>query len=136
VTPLGLAQHAVYRLLYNQANGAFGKSRALRCPHYLVEGGHCGIWKHRESVCATWFCKHECGAAGYRFWQATKQLLRAAEEELSAWCVFQLDVGTEVLRLLFPSVPQGNQGPLDRYLLDEGTVDPSYSTTLWGTWAG
>jgi hypothetical protein len=70
VTPLGFGRDAVYTLLYQQgANAAFGRSRALRCPHYIEEGGRCGVWKHRESTCATWFCKHVRGAVGMQFWQ-------------------------------------------------------------------
>lgn len=138
VTPLGFGQDAVYRLLSNEANGTlFGRSRALRCPHYIEEGGRCGIWKHRESWCATWFCKHERGAAGQRFWMAIKQVLNTVEEGLATWCVYQLDVGTDALKLLFPSTHQGNRAlALERYLLDDGTADPALYRAIWGKWAG
>lgn len=136
VTPLGFGQDAMYWLIYNQGQAAFGKCRALRCPHYVEESGRCGVWKYRESVCATWFCKHERGAVGYRFWQAIKQLLHAVEEGLAAWCVYQLDVDTEALSLLFPSTQQGSRAPLDHHLLDDGSVDPKYYKAIWGKWAG
>lgn len=92
---LGLEQPPTFRLLYeNTAAKSFGRSRSLRCPHYLeAEGGRCGIWKHRASVCATWFCKHARGATGMRFWQAVHQLLSSIEGALSRWCVLELDVG-------------------------------------------
>ena len=97
VTPFGFGQDALYQQLYNaamykQAHGTFsGRSRPLRCPHYVEEGGRCGIWKHRNARCATWFCKHERGATGSRFWMAIKELLGAVEEGLATWCVSQLD---------------------------------------------
>lgn len=138
VTPLGFGQDAVYHLLSEQGNGTlFGKSRALRCPHYLEDGGRCGIWKHRHSWCATWFCKHDRGAAGARFWAATKQLLDVVEEGLASWCVSQLDVGTDALKLLFPSAQQDTRAlPLERHLLDEGSADPALYNAIWGKWAG
>jgi len=69
----------------------FGRAPDLRCPHYLDEqGGLCGIWRHRNGVCATWFCKHDRGAAGQRFWQAVEALLALVERELSHWCACQL----------------------------------------------
>lgn len=69
VTPLGLDRTPFYDLLYQHADTAFGRSHTLRCPHYIEEGGLCGIWQHRNSVCATWFCKHVRGAMGFRFWK-------------------------------------------------------------------
>lgn len=69
----------------------FGRDPDLRCPHYIDEqGGLCGIWRHRNGVCATWFCKHDRGAAGQRFWQAVEALLAHVERELSHWCACQL----------------------------------------------
>jgi hypothetical protein len=136
VTPLGLIRDPVHVLLYRQGKEAtFGQSRALRCPHYLEESGHCGVWRHRESTCATWFCKYVRGAVGLRFWQAVLQLLRAVEESLAQWCVDELDVGTEALQLLFPSPRQRDANPsLDAHQVD-GTVDPKRYQAIWGKWA-
>ncbi len=136
VTPLGLTSDPVHALLYRQGREAtFGKSRTLRCPHYLEESGHCGVWKHRESTCATWFCKHVRGAVGMRFWHAVQQLLRAVEESLAQWCVSELDVGIQALRLLFPTLQQRDANrTLDADQLD-GTVDPKRYQATWGNWA-
>jgi hypothetical protein len=60
VNPLGLGPTRAHNLIYEDGGHAvFGKSRALLCPHYL--DGMCGVWKHRESTCATWFCKYVRG---------------------------------------------------------------------------
>ncbi len=56
VTPLGLGQPPIYALLYQHSGAAFGQSRTMRCPHYVEEKwGICSIWRHRNSVCVTYF---------------------------------------------------------------------------------
>jgi hypothetical protein len=70
VTPLGLAPPPVHSLLYRSSADAFGRRRALRCPHYIEECGRCGIWRNRNAICSTWFCKHVRGEVGYAFWRA------------------------------------------------------------------
>ena len=92
-TPHGLYVGEDERRRYQAIVAAetFGRDPGLRCPHYLVEsGGQCGIWRHRNGVCATWFCKHERGATSQRFWQALEALLTLVERELSHWCACQL----------------------------------------------
>ncbi|MGH7388842.1 MAG: hypothetical protein ACREM3_05220 [Candidatus Rokuibacteriota bacterium] len=138
VTPLGLGQPPTFTLLYqNTAASSFGRSPSLRCPHYLHEqGGRCGVWKHRASVCATWFCKHVRGATGIRFWQSVQQLLAGVEGALARWCVLELDVGPEALRRLFP--PHRAPGPADTSepcALDD-LVDRDLSRAVWGRWHG
>jgi hypothetical protein len=141
VTPLGVGRPPTYRLLYQHTAGAmaFGRNRALRCPHYLEdEGGRCGIWRHRKSTCATWFCKYARGAVGLGFWRAMNQLLGTVEESLARWCVVELDVGDEALRQLFP--PSGGDptlfaAPAMGRSLD-GVVDRDLGRRLWGRWTG
>jgi hypothetical protein len=139
VSPLGLQAPVVHRLLY-RAGGehAFGRARTLRCPHYLAEaGGTCGIWRHRNSVCSTWFCKHSRGNIGQRFWQALDQLLAAVEREVARWCLLRLDVEAAVLARLLPrgtdrDVPSP---PPDGAAID-GRVDDASHRALWGRWHG
>lgn len=92
-TPHGLDVSEDERRRYQEVVAAesFGRAEGLRCPHYLADaGGLCGIWRHRNGVCATWFCKHDRGVAGQRFWQALEALLTLVERELSHWCACQL----------------------------------------------
>jgi len=92
-TPHGLDVSEDERTRYQAIVAAetFGRAPGLRCPHYLEqEGGLCGIWRHRNGVCATWFCKHDRGVAGQQFWQAVEALLALVERELSHWCACQL----------------------------------------------
>jgi hypothetical protein len=131
VTPLGLGQPPSFALLYeNTAVNSFGRSRSLRCPHYLEPGGRCGVWKHRASVCATWYCKHVRGATGRKFWQALHRLLSEVERTLAPWCVLQLDPGPDALERLFP--PRRLNAAGDDTLDD--LQDPSVHRALWGRW--
>src|SRR5215471_13536873 len=126
VTPLGLQQSRIFEVLYHNGKEAFGHASALRCPHYLEEGGgRCGVWRHRNSICATWFCKHERGALGLSFWHRMRNLLLAIERSLSIWCVLEAGLEVAALRSLFP--PDNRPGR--RSLLDasdiDGTPDPA-----------
>ncbi|HET6763191.1 MAG TPA: hypothetical protein VFH27_05955, partial [Longimicrobiaceae bacterium] len=78
VTPLGLRMSSTYEMLYRSKLDTFGRNAAFRCPHYVDEaGGLCGIWRHRNSTCATYFCKLQRGAVGSEFWTRLRQLLGA-----------------------------------------------------------
>lgn len=138
VTPVGLATPPVHSLLYQQSRPlAFGRSRRLRCPHYQEEtGGRCGIWRHRNGTCATWFCKHVRGAVGLRFWQALDQLLTITERGLGRWCALGLHLDAETLHRLFPpGTDRVATEPLDGSQIDEVVDDVRYRR-LWGNWAG
>ena len=136
VTPLGLEQSRTFQLLYEHSSEAFGRNRTLKCPHYLEETGCCGVWRHRESTCCTWFCKHERGAASQEFWRVfVDRLLVSVEYELARWCVLKLDVEKEVLRQLFAPDLGGAGGPLDGKELD-GKKDSAEHRRIWGKWLG
>jgi hypothetical protein len=124
-TPLGVSASAEYWALYRHAtdNAGFGQTRGLRCPYFFEdEGGKCGIWRHRNSRCATWFCKYVRGSIGVIFWKYMDQLLSESERLLSQWCILQLDIGPKALELLFPPPPS------------EPTAD--HPEKFWGKWRG
>jgi hypothetical protein len=133
VSPLGVHGRASYWLLYENNNAAFGRAPSLRCPFYLEEGGHCGMWKHRDSTCSTWFCKHDRGAVGLRFWRALHDLLMDLEYAVVRHCALELDVGDEALAVLFP-LP-GLQRVLPGEDL-EGVVEVPAYRARWGRWHG
>jgi hypothetical protein len=133
VTPLGLFQPPVFKLIYNNIDGAFGRSPTLRCPHYVEEAGRCGIWRNRGSTCATWFCKHVRGALAMKFWRGSLEpLLRTIEKDLGQWCVLQLGLAGEVLHQLF------NETQADSLTKEhlENRRDPELQRRLWGEWFG
>jgi hypothetical protein len=137
VTPLGLDAPATHAALYGlRGPHAFGRARSLRCPHYLPDIGGCGIWRHRNGVCATWFCKHERGGTALRFWQMLDQLFSALEREMARWCVVEIGLDDRVLAELFPPGADRRHGTsLDADAMD-GRVDEVAYRAMWGTWSG
>src|SRR5262245_22834480 len=137
VTPLGLIRSAKYNLLYNQGRGAFGQAKSMECPHHLPDG-RCGVWRHRESTCATWFCKHERGAVGMRFWGRLHDLLATVERKLAVWCLLEQGIDTSLLERIFAgrrmSAAENASGLGPRDL--DGESDPAAHRAWWGAWAG
>jgi len=135
VTPLGLGPPPALSMLHRNSMNTHGVSEVLRCPHYVMEGGTCGIWRHRNALCTTWWCKHERGAVGREFWMALNELLTAVEQALARWCLLELDfaVGRLSADLLRSGVVEiGTLGPHDL----AGRGDPSVLGMQWGEWAG
>ncbi|HSE42588.1 MAG TPA: hypothetical protein VLH08_17605 [Acidobacteriota bacterium] len=125
VTPLGVSPRSEYWAMYRHAtdNSAFGQTPGLLCPYFLPgEGGKCGIWRHRNSRCATWFCKYVRGSVGVIFWKYMDQLLSEIERRLSEWCILQLDIGLDALELLFPPPPSERVS--------------GHPEIFWGNWRG
>lgn len=92
ITPLGVDPPPSYEQRYSPNMPGFGKQLEMRCPYYLNEaGGLCGIWKYRNSKCATWFCRYVKGQVGFEFWTSVDQLLSVIQKGLSRWCMRSLD---------------------------------------------
>lgn len=132
VDPLGLDRPPAYELLFRSTVNAIGNSHALRCPHFVVADGTCGIWHARDSMCSTWFCQHERGAVGMRFWQALRGLLAAIEEELARAVALELGVDPALLARRLPAregLPQGGQptGPEVDGVVADATWDALWS---------
>jgi hypothetical protein len=137
ITPVGLKQPPVYALLYKRSSDAFGRNRTLRCPHYLEDGNLCGIWRNRESTCATWFCKHLRGHVGYTFWRdSLHPLLKAVEQDLAHWCVLQLGCGTDALRDLVDSGAWTSGAEAITSDALDNRVDQKAYARIWGKWRG
>jgi hypothetical protein len=133
VTPLGLFRPPSYEALWKSAApGAQGRVLALRCPHFVEETGLCGIWRNRNHACATWFCKHSRGAAGYAMKLAVRDLLQAIEVGLARWCALELGIDARVLRSL---IARGEKRAetFDGRALDDVVEDHA---AVWGAWAG
>jgi Fe-S-cluster containining protein len=88
ITPQWISAPRKRSILFKAArNNSFGRSLVLRCPYYQENGGLCTIWKHRESVCSTFFCKHSAGSDGHKFWTDLNTFLRHVETRLSQHAV-------------------------------------------------
>jgi hypothetical protein len=134
VTPLGVGVPPLYSAMYARAAPAsgFGHARALRCPHHL-DDGRCGIWLHRNAICATWYCKHVRGTTSVRFWRdGIEGLLRAVEESLARHCLAELGLATDAVLAILPK--RKHAGSRDETPADR--VEPATYGRVWGTWAG
>jgi hypothetical protein len=139
VTPLALHRTPFYSMLYRSSPGSFGHARAMRCPHYLEDGGRCGVWRHRESTCATWYCKYERGFRGRKFWQRLHDTLAVAEDALRTHCLMQLGFEMSALSDLFPprAVTRVVSSNLKLTAGDvDGAVDAAMYDSAWGAWRG
>jgi hypothetical protein len=138
VTPLGLGPTPSHAALYDEkGDRTFGQNRALICPHFVSEGGgRCAIWRSRNGVCATWFCKHVRGAVGKHFWQALERLLTAVETELGRWCVLELGIDADALHALFRNTTDRSSVDTRKAGERNDTVDEGVYRRQWGPWAG
>jgi len=137
VTPGGIAPLPVQAQLYRLGGAhAFGRNSTLRCPHYLeVDGGRCGIWRYRNAICATWFCKHVRGPVGARFWQVLERLLTTVELQLARWCIGKLELDQDAVARVFASDNREGTAVFDGTQLD-GTIDDASYRAIWGRWCG
>ena len=130
VTAIAMLPTARYQLLYAAGRGnGFGRATDLKCPYYSTDGGGmCTVWRYRESVCSTWFCKYENGKPGFDFWGSMKKYLSHAEASL----------GVLAARAIDPSLPHPRNDP-NRLTLEELQDEPPTAelyASYWGSWVG
>ncbi|MBI2377690.1 MAG: hypothetical protein HYV07_27055 [Deltaproteobacteria bacterium] len=121
VSPLGLERTLGFSLKYRHTVDAFGRKGSLRCPHHL-DDGRCGIWRHRESTCSTWFCKPAKGTRSLALWRAVQSFFGVIERQLAFWCVRRVGLANESVTEAF----LGGNHPL-------WTRTSTYSTHLFGS---
>ncbi len=116
--PLGLAVAPWYQALYSVSSAhEFGTSERLLCPFYTSSnGGTCAIWRSRNSVCSTYFCKLTRGARSQDFWSAAKELLGFAERSISVWAAHANGVAID-------GIPANLATASDRPQLEKYTLD-------------
>ncbi len=136
VSPLGVGRPAGYADRFLQravqhARPQLGYGAILdgsACPHYVADSGVCAIWRHREAVCATWFCAHDQGELGAAFWRALQQQLVLVEDALKRWCVEQCPPGPHALDELYS--PDVDRNPVEMF-----AIYARYKR-MWGDWIG
>ncbi len=133
VNPQWIKAPTRYNLLYTNARQAFGRAQALRCPYYKSEGGLCTIWRYREAVCSTYFCKYVAGADGRKFWMTLKTWLTLAEIQLSRYALLQL-LPDYVLK--GKDKADAAAAPLTIEDLDDKPLPEKDYADLWHPWVG
>jgi hypothetical protein len=138
VTPLGVAPLPLYETLFTALRAgrvAFGRTRTMRCPLYIEDGGNCGVWRHREATCATWYCKQDRGVAGSTFWRTMLFCFRAFEASLKHWCAERAGLAKEQLAELWSYEKERTTTTLDDYAFNNA-CDPGVYRRLWGDMGG
>src|SRR5581483_3758991 len=139
VTPLGIEIPDDYGLIYNQNRSTlFGRSKRMRCPHYINDTGQCGIYQQRNAVCSTFQCKYMRGAAGQRFWKRLLALLTSVEHGLSKWCLARVGIELDVVERLLDrrKTKKEAQAKISAEEMDLD-VGEHYRRSLWGSdWFG
>ncbi len=133
-TPLYLERTPAEEADQEVGKAGYGQDPSLLCDYY--DGGLCGMWAHRDAVCATFWCLSERRAIGMRLHMATKRLLGRVEELLAIWNVRDL-LPTRVGALVhLDDRPR-------RYALGElagsrtgDALRPSTHRRVWGPWLG
>jgi Fe-S-cluster containining protein len=132
-TPLWLRPPPKYDLLYNSASRAFGRAESLLCPYYERDAGSCSIWRHREAVCSTFYCKFVAGADGRAFWVSLKNYLSLAEIQLARHAVWKLHPD-HILSGRYRD--EASSAPLTAEDLDDRPPPADALAKTWGRWAG
>jgi Fe-S-cluster containining protein len=132
VGPQWLRPPAKYKILYDNAHRAFGRSESLLCPYFEKASGSCSIWPYREAVCSTYFCKYVAGADGRKLWMSIKTFLSLAEIQLSRYTLLKLHPDYIAAGL----DRDGAEGRLTADELDEAPLPERDHARLWGPWAG
>jgi hypothetical protein len=111
----------------------------MRCPHYVdQDGGLCGIWRHRESVCTTWFCKYDRGAVGRVHWRIIASLLGVLELAVKLWAMRAAGLDEEAQVDLWSRIEWEKRGirpPLDDLAL-ANTVHAERYRKDWANFVG
>lgn len=129
VTPEWLAAPRKFLVLLEAAReSSFGRSEALLCPYYRREDGKCTIWRHRESVCATFFCKHTAGATGHAFWTALRRYLGHVERTLAHYAAKSVAPAS--------AEPEWPKNRLTREDLEDRAPNDAEYAKFWGDWVG
>lgn len=91
VTPKGISPPRTYSLVFERSKKlGFGNSRSMLCPYYIKEIGGCSIWRHRNAMCSTYFCKYVGADRGTKFWLELRNYLEHIQTQLSTFAIFTL----------------------------------------------
>lgn len=92
VTAWGVRHGPGWRKIWRDGgqHEGFGRNRAARCPYWVEGPLSCSIWRDREAVCRSWFCKMEQGPRSARFWYGARDLLAVMMNALAERCAQEL----------------------------------------------
>jgi hypothetical protein len=130
ITPARVAPPRKQSLIAAMAvgSGYFGRSNAIVCPYLEREKGLCTVWKHREGVCSTYYCKYTLGMPGKEFWRNLKEYIGYVEVGLCRYAIMAIDP-----KMTEPNLRRGELTLED--VEDRAPSDETYAA-YWSKWVG
>lgn len=131
LTPEGLQQtpFQAKQALELYDKDEFGKTDKVCCPFLDRKTKLCQVYAYRNSVCSTFFCKHDDGESGETFWENLQSLVMQIETALSQWCMAQLGFDMDSYINSFNALSKN----LDELHQDVAWTE-SCLRSLWGDW--
>lgn len=134
VSPSSILPSKKYALLHKfGGERGFGKNLTLICPYYVLESGLCGIWKFRDAVCSTYFCKTAAGQEGKRFWNVLRGYLVQAQDSLTWYALLNLGFEVDAIWDYLTTYTSDALEPQD---LDELPTPEDVYRKIWVNWIG
>lgn len=129
-TPHWLSRPRKMSLILLGYGEAFGRAKSLLCPYFNGEdpAASCTIWRHREAVCMTYYCKYTAGKRGFDFWVSFKNYLWHVQRTLVKFAAQAVD------RAVVEPVFKKHQLTLED-IEDLPPKDSDYAA-WWKSWVG
>lgn len=130
VLPLGVA--APERYVHDYQASGFGQNEKWLCPYFDRTKKHCGIWRHRGSVCTSFYCQSSQGVRGFEFWGQALEFFNYLEMALSQEALVYLDFSPRQIQEQLQFLTDQNRAPLDFHKVWNHYNDPGdfYQKTL------
>jgi hypothetical protein len=134
VSPSNIMPPKKYAVLHKYGGErSFGKNHSLLCPYYVRETGLCGVWKFRDAVCSTYFCKSVAGQEGKKFWNVLRGYLIQAQDSLTWYALLQLNWEVESV---WDYLTNYSSDSLEFRDIDDLPPDEEAYKKIWGSWFG
>jgi Fe-S-cluster containining protein len=134
VAPQALFIPKRYSLLHKYGMPqSYGRVSSMLCPYYIKEGGLCSIWKFRDAVCSTYFCKTMAGKEGVKFWKVLRAYLNQTQETLSWYALYKLNWDVESIWDYLNNLEAASLQIDD---LDEIAPPEESYKKIWKDWVG
>jgi hypothetical protein len=132
--PMGIFAPVSYQVRFNnRAPEDFGNRSEFLCPYFDSQKMNCGIWRHRGSVCSSYFCVSDRGSAGLEFWQQLGDFLHVCEMVLAQDSLVSMGMPAEGIdaQLEYVNCETGTSEELSSASMSEALF-----RSFWTEWDG
>ncbi|NDE15801.1 hypothetical protein EBZ80_12810 [bacterium] len=111
----------------------FGRSERVLCPFLEQKSGLCNLYAFRNSVCSTFFCLHDHGDKGDKFWSSLQTLAQQVEMAIGQWALNELGFDVKACMQRMNSLA----GKVEKVSDPEtGAWTPYALKVIWGNFHG